>query len=83
MAAPAKNYLELLSGMPDIHEQDYAPFYTAFGADANQPAPANLRAAVVEASNAYPKVFVKATIVNNAVQSAVCFAPRSTALHSG
>ena len=68
MAAPSKNYRELLSAIPDIHEQNYIAFYTQFSAEATQPPPAILRRTVLEASNAYPKVFVKATVINNAVQ---------------
>ena len=75
MAAPAKNYREMLTGMTDLHEPNYAPFYTPFGADINQLAPANLRAAVIDASNTYPKVFVKATIVNNAVEISCLLRP--------
>jgi hypothetical protein len=68
MAVPSKNYRELMSAIPDIHEANYPAFYTQFGADANQPTPAMLTRTVLEASNTYPKVFVKATVVNNAIQ---------------
>jgi hypothetical protein len=49
-------------------ERNYAAFYTEFSAEGTQPAPAILRRTVLEASNAYPKVFVKATTVGNTVQ---------------
>jgi hypothetical protein len=63
MAAPSKNYAELVAGMRDIHEDDYGAFYRPFGASINRPAPADVRDMVLDASNAYPKVFVKATAV--------------------
>jgi hypothetical protein len=68
MAAPSKNYRDLLSAIPDIHEGNYATFYTQFSAEATQPPPAILTRTVLDASNAYPKVFVKATVVNNSIQ---------------
>jgi hypothetical protein len=67
MAAIAKNYAELLDGMQDIHEENYAAFYTPFGAGGNL-APADVRDLVLEASNSYPKVFVKATAVGTGVR---------------
>jgi hypothetical protein len=75
MAAPSKNYAELLAAMPDIHSANYAAFYTPFGTAANRPAPAELRDTVLDASNAYPKVFVKATAVGNAVRISCLLRP--------
>ena len=68
MAAPSKNYAELAASVVDIHEANYAAFYTPFGAAANQPAPAVIRDAVLDASNSYPKVFVKVTDTVNGVR---------------
>jgi hypothetical protein len=75
MAAPSKNYRELLSAIPDIHEHNYAAFYTQFSAEATQPPLAILRRTVLDASNAYPEVFVKATVVNNATQTRCILRP--------
>jgi hypothetical protein len=61
MAGSSKNYAELTAGMLDIHEDNYGAFYRPFGAAINRPAPADVRDMVLDASNAYPKVFVKAT----------------------